>query len=322
MKKIICVGNASKDIFFPIKNATVIDSGGKKLLAFEYKSKIQIENRYEAPGGCAVNLSQGISKFGVEAACYCRIGNDPDGDWIAKNLESADVDISLVQRDKDYKTDLAVIVVNEAESESTIIFNRDANEQLEIKPEEINAEWVFVASSLSGNWKENLDKIKIEVQKKGIKLAYNPGQSNIHEDVEKVKSFMTGAEILFVNKNEAKTILGESTEDATKLLEKLIALGVKRVVITDGSAGAYASNGSVSFFVPALEARAVDSAGAGDAFSSAFFVGYIQGKNLDECLKRGIVNGSSVVSFYGAQKGLLDEAEMVKKIEKIQAEEI
>lgn len=318
----ICVGNASKDIFFPIKNATVIDSDGKKLLAFEYKSKTQIENRYEAPGGCAVNVSQGLSKLGVEAACYCRIGNDPDGDWIAKNLESADVDISLLQRDKDYKTDLAIIVVNEAESESTIIFNRDANEQLEVKPEEIAADWVFVASSLSGNWKENLEKTKEAVRKKNIKLAYNPGQSNMHEDMGKVKEIISGTDVLFVNRKEAEEIVEEKSGNIKNLLEKMHALGAKVVAITDGESGAYASNGTVSFFVQALKEKAVDSTGAGDAFSSAFLASYIQGKNLDECLKRGIANGGSVVNYYGAQRGLLNEEEIIKKIEKLQAEEI
>lgn len=322
MKKIICIGNGSKDIFFPIKQAEILESNGKKMLAFEYKSKIQIEDRFEAPGGCAVNMSQGLAKLGVESACCCRIGSDPDGDWISKNLESLDVDTSLLQRDKDYKTDLAVIIVNEAESESTIIFNRDANEQLEVKPEEIEAEWVFVASSLSGDWKGNLDKIREVVKTKNIRLAYNPGQSNIHEDVEKVKEFLTGADVLFVNKKEAKEITGEKTDDVNILLEKLRALDAKVVAITDGDSGAFASNGAVTVFVPALKEKAVDSTGAGDAFASAFLASFIQGKNLDECLKRGIANGGSVVNFYGAQKGLLDEEVITKKIEGLQAEEI
>lgn len=322
MKKIICIGNGSKDIFFPIKNAEIIDSNGKKMLAFEYKSKTQIEDRFEAPGGCAVNLSQGLAKLGIESACYCRIGGDPDGDWIAKNLESMDVDISLLQRDKDYKTDMAVIIVNEAESEATILFNRDANEQLEIKPEEISAEWVFVASSLSGDWKGNLDKIKEAIKAKNIRLAYNPGQSNIHEDLEKVKSFISGAEVLFVNTEEAKKITGEKTGDAKILLQKLQSLGAKAAAITDGDSGAYASNRAVTVFVPALKEKAVDSTGAGDAFASAFLASYIHGKNLDECLKRGIANGGSVVNFYGAQKGLLDEADIAKRIEGLKAEEL
>lgn len=318
----ICIGNGSKDIFFPIKQAEIIESNGKKMLTFEYKSKTQIEDRFEAPGGCAVNLSQGLAKLGVETACYCRIGSDPDGDWIAKNLESADVDISLIQRDKDYKTDMAVIIVNEAESEATILFNRDANEQFEVKSEEIEAEWVFVASSLSGDWKGNLDKIKEAAKVKNIKLAYNPGQSNMREDLEKVKEFISGADVLFVNKKEAKEIIGEKTDDVKILLEKLRALDVKVAAITDGDSGAFASNGAMTVFVPALKEKAVDSTGAGDAFASAFLASFIQGKNLDECLKRGIANGGSVVNFYGAQKGLLDEETITKKIEGLQGEEI
>lgn len=322
MKKIICIGNGSKDIFFPIEKAEIINDGERKMLAFEYKSKTQIKDRFEAPGGCAVNLSQGLSKLGVEATCYCRIGGDPDGDWIAKNLESADVDISLVQRDKDYKTDLSVIIVNEAESEATILLNRDANERLEIKPEEIEAEWVFVASSLSGDWKGNLDKIKEVVKSKNIKLAFNPGQSNLRDDLEKVKEFIAGAEVLFVNRKEAQEITGEDADDIKTLLQKLQELGAKVVAITDGEKGAYAFDGNKIVFIPAIKTKAIDSTGAGDAFAGAFLASHIQGKNLDECLKCGIANGGNVVNFYGAQKGLLTEAEIIERIAGLNAEEI
>ena len=64
------------------------------------------------------------------------------------------------------------------------------------------------------------------------------------------------------------------------LLKELKKMGPKIVAITDGSKGAYAYDGKEVFFQRALKIAAVDTTGAGDAFSSGFVAGMIKYKEI------------------------------------------
>jgi len=85
MNKVICIGSASKDVFFPTSKGIVTetpeDLTAQKKITFELGAKYQIDDRYEAPGGVAANVAQGISRLGVEVGCCSKIGNDEIGKW-------------------------------------------------------------------------------------------------------------------------------------------------------------------------------------------------------------------------------------------------
>ena len=315
-KEIICVGSASKDVFFPLSDIKTIENGDnleeKRLIAFESGAKIHVENRYEAPGGCAANASQGLARLGLEVACYSRLGNDFDGRWVIDNLKNEGVATDLIQQDEKNRTDLSMILVNQTDAERTIFFNRDANEKLIIKPEEIEAPWIFV-SALNGDINEHFSLLKNEIEKKNLKLAFNPGQENITRSGDWVLKFIALSQIVFVNLDEAIEICQGKTDDPLKLLDELLSLGAKKVVITDGTGGSYATDGTKKYFAEATKESPVDLTGAGDAFASAFLAAYIKNLSFAECMQWGAANGGSVVNFYGAQRGLLNEEEIFRK---------
>lgn len=323
MSKVICIGSGAKDVFFPLSEAEIkiidnpTDVMAQKLMAFEYGAKFRINNRYEAPGGCAANASQGLARLGLDVFCYCRIGEDADGKWVEETLKKENVKTDLIQHDQKFHTDLSCILVNKEEGDRTIFYNRDANEKLEVKAEDLDADWIF-ASALNGNWEKNLDTILEAVKTGGIKLAYNPGQENIKDNPGKIKEVIAQAEILFVNRDEATEIVNKNSDELSLLFQKLHGMGTKVAVITDGKDGAYVSDGEKTIFAEALIKKAVDTTGGGDAFSSGFLAAYIKGKSLEECLQWGTANGGNSVKFYGGAAGLLSESEIDDKIKNIE----
>lgn len=220
---------------------------------------------------------------------------------------------------------MSAIVVDKNSGERVIFSNQKANAKLEIISEKISGvEWIFIGD-LHGDWQKDLDLISSVARENKIKLAYNPRQSNIHDDVKKVVEIITGTDVLFVNKDEALEILlsvnseqesvnNNKINNEEYLLGELKKLGAGIVVITDGVRGAWASAGEETFFVPGQKVNAVDSTGAGDAFASGFLGSYLKEKTLQECLDWGIANSSSSVQFYGAIEGLLDEKGILKKL--------
>jgi len=332
-KRVICIGSACKDIFFPTAEGKIIKTPGDLLsqekIQFELGAKYKVEERYETLGGCAANVASGLSKLELDVSCYSHIGNDDVADWIVGELEKNNVDINLVARDEKEISDLSAIIVDKKSGDRVIFSNQKANAQLKIVPDQIlSAEWFFIGD-LHGGWEEHLDAIIETAQEKKIKVAYNPRQANIHDNVEKVIQVASFSEVLFVNKDEAIEIASRMEKEFSKtdlnseefLLKELKKLEAAVIVITDGKRGAWATDGEKIVFAEGLVVPAVDSTGAGDAYSSGFLAGYINGRELSECLQWGIVNSASVVQFFGGTGGLLGEKDIVKQAESIKAEE-
>lgn len=326
MFQVICIGSASKDVFFPTGDGVIVDTPedveAKQKVMFEVGAKYQIEDRYEAPGGVAANCAQGLARLGIDVACYARLGADQMGDWVFDEIQKEGVDTTLLERDSSAQTDLSAIIVLTQTGDRTIFYNRDANERLVVDTQKLSgAQWFFV-SALNGAWEKNLDTILEIVRANGARLALNPGQHNLKNNPAKVAEAVALAEALLLNKDEAVALLHAARpdmdiailNDETALIGALHELGAKIIALTDGLRGAWASDGGRIVHAPAGEKEGiVDTTGAGDAFGSGFLAAYIKGHDLETMLRWGTANGSSAVRFYGAQKGLLHEEDIVNR---------
>lgn len=330
--KIICIGSSSKDIFFPTLEGVILETPddllSQKKITFELGAKYHIDDRYEALGGCAVNVACGLAKLGLDASVYTKIGDDSLGQWILNGLQKENVQTDLVQVEKNILSDLSVAVVDQKSGERTIFCSRDANENLEIIPEKINsAGWLFV-SALNGNklesWEQNLNKI-IESTGGKSKMVFNPGPENIKTNPGAVVKACGAVQLLMVNRDEALEIISslpgvlvDGSSDEAFLLKELAKLGPGVVTITDGMRGAWAYDGKNILHANAISTKPVETTGAGDAYSSGFLAAHLNGKNIDECLKWGIANSGNSVLFYGAHEGLLDKDKIAEKIKNIE----
>lgn len=334
---VICIGSSSKDVFFPVAGAAVIDTPedltAQKKVLFELGGKYKVDDRFEAVGGVAANVSQGLSALGLRSACYTKVGDDKLGKWIIAELKSRGVSTKHVFVDGSVRSDLSAIIVLTESGERTIFHNRDANERLEIIPEKLTgADWFFI-SALNGDWQTHLRAILTIVKQNNIRLAINPGQHSLRENPDLVAQSIGQSDILVLNKDEAiELVLKVSApseeergriNDERFLLRKLHEMGAKRIGLTDGKRGAWASDGSMSLFCAPIfheQECAVDTTGAGDAFSSAFLAAWIRFSDMERALRYGIANGVNTTRYYGANGGLLstEDIESTSSILKVE----
>lgn len=328
-KKIICIGSSSKDIFFPTDKGIIFetpeDLTAQRKIAFELGAKYQVQQRYEALGGCAANVAVGLAKLGIETWCFSKIGDDALSSWIENEFQRCGVKTNILQQEKKCRSDLSLILVDEATGERTIFSDRDANEKLKILPEKlVNAEWLFL-SSLNGEWQKHLQQILAIAKNNSIKLAFNPGQKNIATDGAAVIEFAAKSKILLVNKDESLEIVehidptanAQQLNDEVFLLKKLKENGSEVVLLTDGICGAWVITDSEILHAEALVVKALDTTGSGDACTSGFLGAILNGKSTEDALKWAIVNSSSAVQYYGGQAGLLNKNEINIDISKI-----
>lgn len=333
--RVVCIGSTSKDVFFPTGEGIVLetpeDLTAQRKVAFELGGKYRVDDRYEAVGGVAANVAQALAKLGIGSAVYSNIGGDEIGRWILSELKAAHVSTDFLTVDSESKSDLSAIIVLTQSGERTIFHNRDANEKLAVVPERLKGtEWFFV-SALNGDWKANLRKTLEAADTYGTSIALNPGQHNLREDPSLVLEAASKAEMLVLNKDEALELVMKSGVEASPdefnderfLMVALHRAGAKIVGMTDGARGAWGSDGKEIWrcAIGRVE-RVVDTTGAGDAFSAAFFAAHLLGKPLPDMLRYGIAESGSVVTEYGANGGLLSVDEIESRMMALQPEKI
>jgi sugar/nucleoside kinase (ribokinase family) len=151
-----------------------------------------------------------------------------------------------------------------------------------------------------------------------VKLAFQPGTFQLEAGVERLKRLYERTEVLVFNREEAVKVTGGDYDNLHGLLDKLHAYGPKIVCITDGPAGAYASDGNVRLKMPPYPdpAPPFERTGAGDAFASTFVAALIEGNNIEGALQWAPINSMNVVQHMGAQEGLLTEHEIGELLKK------
>lgn len=333
MSTITTIGGATRDLTFLTNQGKVIETPEnlteQALLAFEYGAKIRSNEVYFNFGGGACNVAATFAKLGIETAVNCRIGNDDDGKAVIKNLEKIGANTNLIQIDENKKTGFSLVVVNKNEGggDRVIFVYKGASDYLEVEKNNINKnEWIYL-TSLAGNWEESLSEISEAVQENKIKLAWNPGATQISAGKDKLAKLLKNTEVLIVNKDEAIELIQNDKNikmdyndinNPAVLCKTIKKLGPKIVVVTDGKEGAYLfSDDDSILFSPATSEKRIDTTGAGDSFGSALVGGYILTGDLETALKYGVINSGNVVSEYGAQNGILNKEEIEKRLGEI-----
>jgi len=329
---IVTVGGATYDItFFPNpKEMLLIDNKRdilrQKLLAFEHGAKISSDKVILGFGGGAANTAVSFANFGFKTAAAVAIGNDIFGAEITANFKRRKIGIDLIQKISGHASDLAVIIVGP--DKDRVIFRDDnVKNKLQLNRKSISAikdtNWTYLAS-LSGDWQVILAKVfAIKNKKRDLKIAWNPGQSQLVGGLSELGFFFKRTEVLILNQDEAIQLAMSDPEarkqyidlnDVKNLLTIIKNYGPRIAVITCGKDGAWAFDGNKMHYSAIHEGKEkMDTTGVGDAFGSSFVAGLeLFNGDIDKAIKLGILNTASVVAEPGAQNGLLNKEDLEK----------
>ena len=310
---LITIGDSTVDTFLRIHDATVecdINHEDCKI-CLRYGDKIPVDSIAHGVAGNAANVTVGASKLGLISAIYTNLGDDEYGKSINFALESENVASDYIKINKNKESNLSVVLTFQKER-TIFVYHQDWDYSL---PDLANCSWVYLTSMAQSFVKSTImAEIVSFVKKTGAKLAFGPGTYQLKHDIKKYPQLLEASELLTANMCEAKTILEiDQTEivDPADLLSRLLLLGPKTVVITDGAQGSYASDGNRNFKISALPATLVEKTGAGDAYASGLISALSAGESFEEAMVWGAINASSVIGKIGAQNGLLTKIELL-----------
>lgn len=303
----VAIGETVVDAFIRLEDADVhcdVDKENCKI-SMDFGAKLPFKSVDEIPAvGNAANAAVSASRIGLHAGLVANIGKDENGKKCLDSLKRDGVSTEFIIVNKDLPTNYHYILW--FEDDRTILQKHSAFPYT--LPNIGKPKWVYL-TSLGEQSLEFHNKLSLYLKNNPeVKLAFQPGIFQIKMGAEKLKGIYERTHVFFCNIEEAREILNiRGSIEVKDLIKKMSELGPKIVVLTDGSKGAYAYDGSSFYFMPPYPdpKPPVDRTGAGDAFASTFTSALALGKNLEEALRFAPVNSMSVVQYVGAQKGLL-----------------
>jgi|SRR3989344_1669638 len=311
---LITIGDSTIDTFIKISDATIeCDLNHEECkICLSYGDKIPVDAIDHEVAGNATNVAIGCAALGLSTAIYTNLGDDQAGVTIKKRLEECAVSAEFIKINQDKESNLSVVLTFQGER-TIFVYHQSWYYSLPHLP---NASWIYltsIAESFTGS--NIMDEIYHYLEKTGAKLAYSPGTFQLKADIKRYPKILERTELLIVNLEEAKKILNISIKETVEvklLLAKLLLLGPKTVVITDGAEGSYASDGQRNLRIGILPTQLVEKTGAGDAYASGYLSAIILGQQIEEAMVWGTINAACVIGRIGPQKGLMTQQELEK----------
>ncbi|WP_018296086.1 ribokinase [Corynebacterium lubricantis] len=250
-------------------------------------------------GGKGGNQALAAAKLGTHVSMVGAVGRDAYAAPATELLRANGVDMSAVA-ETDEVTGLAVITVSR-DGENTIIVVPGANSLVDDTYVASHADVIEGAAVvlLQG-------EIPASGFEKAVELAEGRVIVNLAPVVEVDHQALLQADPLMANEHEAGLILAQFGIEADEsqpeaMAQSLREVGFKTVVLTLGGAGAIVAEGEELTAIPAVHVKAVDTVGAGDAFSGALCHRIIEGDSLVEAARFANRVGAYAVTKPGAQ---------------------
>ena len=274
MSEITVLGIFVADISF---SGPKIPSIGETILGKKYNV---------GPGGKGCNQAIAIARLGGNTNFISKIGKDAYGDLALKTLKKNKISTENIIQDGNQQTGVAGILVDQNTGKNAINVIVGAPSSFRISEIEkqinlIKRSKIFL-TQLEVPKDVTLHCLKT-AKENGCITILNPAPAS-----EISKEFYNNIDFFTPNETEAEFYTGikiASEKEAKQAADKLLNLGIKKIIITLGEKGLFYSDGKEETYLKASAVKAIDTTGAGDAFNGGLAFGLSKEKPIKECLE-------------------------------------
>ena len=279
---IVVVGSSSIDL---VLNTSKIPTANNTVLAESLQSFL---------GGKGANQAIATSRLGAQTYFISRVGMDPFGQQVLRNLNDEAVNVAYVVEDEDEGTGTAYVTASNEGNAITVVpaanYNLSPKDISEAEKYLVAADLILTQLEIPMQTVEFLFK-KAEILNKKIGIYAAPA-SRLSEEIIQYASFIVA------KSTDLEIIFGEGNrEDIIKHLPN-------KLFVRDGAnSTSYFDGKEMKYFRknPRTEAH---NMGLGDAFTSGFSIALLHGNSIEDCVKFGNDVALKAADYRGSQKGL------------------
>jgi sulfofructose kinase len=267
-----------------------------------YGGAIKARQFLRQSGGLTASALVAAARLGARTRIIARIGDDEEGQFIRRDLESEGVDTSGLRIEPGTQSHLTVVLVDANTGERSFI-SRWATGST-IAPDEIQREDITAARIL---FVDNVNSGTLQAaqwaREAGMTVVLDPACS-----YAVAQAILPLVDVPIVSERFATEWMPDAPPAQAAAV--LYEAGAKIAVVTLGERGCVVCTTDGLHAYPALPVPVVDTTGAGDAFHGAFMVGLVQGWDVPRIVRFASAVGALNCRFLGGRTGLPTRAEV------------
>jgi 2-dehydro-3-deoxygluconokinase len=261
--------------------------------------------------GAESNVAIYLAGLGHRVGWVSRLGDDPLGRRVLREINEIGVDTSLVQVDLEAPTG---VFFKDPSLDSTSVFyyrRGSAASKMDVSVLEhvfprppLIAHMTGITPALSKScdalMSEAFSRFRASGTSVSFDVNYREGLWSRSNAGPRLLELAQLSDVVFVGLDEAETLWGVTTpEEIRTLIHR-----PRSLVMKDGSVGATVFHEEGSEFVPALEVKVLEVVGAGDAFAAGWLSGLLRGLTQIQRLRLGHLMAGSSLSSTGDHRAL------------------
>ncbi len=266
------------------------------------------------PSGAPAIFIDAVARLGKSSGIIGSVGEDDFGNLVTSRLDNDNVNISQVKELKDEFTGTAFVTYF-GDGTRKFLYHVGKSAAGDVKPEDVSEDFVRDSSALhiTGSALTMCDSMR-EACYKAVDLAEDSDtlisfDPNVRvETIEGVEfediaePIIEVSDLLSPGADELKVATG--IENEGEAVDKMLNKGVECVAIKLGDEGCRIYTEDREIKSSSFKIDEVDPTGAGDAFSAALLVGWMEDMGIEKLARFANAVGAKTVSKQGPMEGL------------------
>jgi sulfofructose kinase len=262
-----------------------------------FNSKAEYRSSEVLPGGQVASAMVACSRWGLKTRYAGKIGDDSFGRLQQVEMERAGVESHWIIA-PNCQSQSSFILVDERNGERTVLWKRDP--RLELRPEEIQREWVVRSKFLLVDGHDCAGAAAAAWWAREASIPVIADLDNLYPGVE---ALLENVDYLISSREFPARLTGDQ-DLMVSLKDISTRFGSRVAAATLGEDGVLAWDGAEFHYCPAFEITPVDTTGAGDIFHAGFAYAQLQGWDLPRALEFSCAAAGLACTAPGARGGI------------------
>jgi sugar/nucleoside kinase (ribokinase family) len=262
-------------------------------------------------GGCAANTGTVLARLGGSVSVCGVVGNDVFADFIERKLRSEGMDTSAIRRGAGGTSKTVVLTVRG--EDRRFIHTFGANTQF--TAEDLRHPALEGAAVLYLGGYLILPALDPQATAQALADCRARG-TQVFLDVvvpadgvprlDAIAPLLPHVDVFKPNNEEAEALTGLA--DPRAQAERLMAMGCRSVIISQGSRGTLVADASGVWTAGVYDVEFVDGSGAGDSFAAGYILGLLEGMSVEDRMRFAGATGALACTKLGCTTGITTRA--------------